>query len=131
MTTRTRKKQGFDWGVWVRSFGVWGLGMFGMLVAFYFTTTSTLKQHELQFNEVGKRFEQFNGTLVKNYDDWAKVQKAESEERAKTRDQLMQLFTTLSTNSAATNATVQAIGKQLDSVTNKIDSIQSHQQNRK
>lgn len=139
--TRRKAAPSFDWGAWVRSFGVWVLGFVGVLVAFYFTTKFTLDKHEQQFAEVGRQFERFNQTLQKNYSDWANATKLEQEKseknakeerevRERMREQFMALFTQLSTSSAGTNAEVKAITKSLDNVTTKIDSIQNVQQQR-
>lgn len=139
VVTAVRKPPPFDWGVWARAYGVFGLTFVGVLVAFYFTTKFTLDKHEAQFAEVGKQFERFNNTLQKNYSDWAAATKTEVEKseknakeerdvRERMREQFVALFTQLSTNSAGTNAEVKAISKILDGVTTKIDNIQNVQQ---
>ena len=121
------RKQGFDWGVWVRSFGVWIVGIIGVLVTFYFTTTATLKEHERQFVEVAKKFDVFNTTQNTNFAEYIKNQKSEAETREKMREQFMALFNQLNTNSATTKVQVEQIGKQLEGAINKIEGISNRQ----
>jgi hypothetical protein len=125
-STVVRKKP-FDWQSWFKSFGTMVIGFVGVLIAFYFTTTSTLKEHEKQFLEVGKKFDQFNSTLIKNYDDWAKTQKEVSEKAEKQREKFEGLFRDFGMNTAAVKVQVDTITKQLDSVTTKIDAVQATQ----
>lgn len=126
----SRKPPAIEWGAWVRSFGVWFLGLVGVLVTFYFTTKATLDRHEAQFTEIAKKFDGFTGTLKDNYSDYAKNQKEEAAAREKVREQFMALFGQLSTNSAAVNVKVESIGKALDGLTTKIDTIQQTQRDR-
>lgn len=134
MTTK-RKKSQVDWGVWVRSFGVWLLGFVGLLVTFYFTTkeslneaSRTLTRHESQFADIGKQFEKFNGTMQHNYEDWAKINKADQDKAEKMRENFLTQFTQFSVSTAGLKVQVDNVAKQLDSVTNKLDSIQRAQQ---
>lgn len=135
----TKKPPPFDWGVWLRSFGVYILGMVGCLVAFYFSTTNTLQNHEKQFVEIGKKFDSFNETLKRNYDDWAKSNKVELEKaeirakeerdiRDKMRTEFQQTFGNFAASAAGMRVQVDTIGKQLDSLTGKIDAISTVQQ---
>lgn len=119
------KKPSIDWPAWVRAYGVFVLGLVGVLVAFYYTTKLTLDKHEAQFAEVNKTFEKFNTTLQKNYDNYAVNQKEEAVTRDKMREQFMTLFSQLSISTAGTNAEVKAIGKVLDGVTTKLDGLSS------
>ena len=138
MTTR-KKSASFDWGVWFRSFGVFILGFAGILITFYFTTTFTLQKHEEKFSEIGKKFDAFGNQLKENYENWAKTNKAEIEKaearakeerdlRDKMREDFRVTFTGFATTTAGMKVQVDTIGKQLDSLTSKIDSISTVQQ---
>jgi len=129
----------FDWGLWLRSFGVYLMGFVGLLITFYFTTTNTLQKHEEKFAEIGKKFDTFNTTLKDNYENWAKTNKSEVEKaeirakeerelRDKMREEFRQTFTNFATSSTAVRVQVDTITKQLDNVTKKIDDISNVQQ---
>lgn len=131
MTTR---KKHVDWGSWIRSFGAAGLALVGVIIAFYFTTTNqlnntreVLNRHDSQFKSIGDQFEKFNGTLQRNYDDWAKQNKSDQEKAERVREQFINTLSTFGANSAALKVQVDSVAKQLDSVTNKLDMIQDTQ----
>lgn len=130
-----RHKQSGNLGwIWdgLRSFGVFFFTFIGILITFYFTTKDTLNKHENNFVEIGKKFDGFNNTLQKNYEDWAKQNKADQEKAERVREQFLQTFTALSTSSVAMKVQVENVAKQLDAVTNKLDMIQDVQrQNRR
>lgn len=128
-----RKSDSFGW-VWdgLRSFGVFFFTFIGILITFYFTTKDTLNKHESNFVEIGKKFDGFNNTLQKNYEDWAKQNRADQEKADRIREQFLQTFNMLGTSNAAMKVQVENVAKQLDSVTNKLDMIQDVQrQNRR
>lgn len=121
-----------DWGAWVRSFGAAGLAFLGVLIAFYFTTKDTLNRHEAEFVNIGKKFDGFSNILQKNYDDWAKQNRADQEKADKVREQFLTQFTQWGINNAALKVQVENTAKQLDAVINKLDMIQDVQrQNRR
>lgn len=126
-----RRKNMLDWGDLFRQFGVMIVGAIVVLMGFYFTTNNTLQRHDGQFIEIAKKFDGFNMTLQKNYDDWAKQNKADQEKADRIREQFLQTFNTLGNTSVALKVQVENVAKQLDSVTNKLDMIQDVQrQNR-
>src|SRR5262245_48480305 len=128
MSRRYSRRGQVDWASWIKSFGAAGLGFVAVLIAFYFTTKDTLNRHEHNFVEIGKKFDGFSGQLQKNYDDWAKVNKADQEKADRIREQFLATFTTLSTASAAVKVQVDNVATQLDKVTTKLDAIQNTQQ---
>src|SRR5882757_3648015 len=139
------KKKPFDIEAWSRTLVVPVLTILFVAVGFYWqqksTTESfklTLDKHESQFKEVGNQFDKFNATLQKNYADWFAATKADSEKaekntkeerdiREKMREQFMQTFRQFGQSAAAMRVQVDTISKQLDGVTNKIDSISTQQ----
>lgn len=126
-----RKRNLLDWGDLFRQFGVMIVGAIVVLMGFYFTTNSTLQRHDGQFAEIAKKFDGFNITLTKNYEDWAKQNKSDQEKADRVREQFLQTFSQFGSASAAMKVQVENIAKQIDSVTNKLDMIQDVQrQNR-
>jgi len=122
-----KKESHVDWAAWVRSFGAAILGFFGVLIAFYFTTKDTLNRHESNFIEIGKKFDSFNGTLQRNYDDWAKTNKNDQEKAERVREQFIASFNQFGIASAAMKVQVDNVSKQLEAITNKLDSVQDVQ----
>jgi len=129
-----KKSHTIDWGAWVRSFGVWLIGLIGLLVTFYFTTKEslneagrTLARHEAQFVDIGKQFEKFNNTMIHNYEDWAKINKSDQEKADKMRENFLTQFTQFSVSTAGMKVQIENVSKQLDNVTNKLESIQRAQ----
>ena len=127
MRRRRRAEHGIDWGAYARSFGAAALALIGVLAGFYFTTKETLDRHEKQFQSIGNQFEKFNNTLQRNYDDWAKIQKTDSDKAEKVREKFLETFNSFGAQSAAMKVQVDNVSKQLDAVTNKLDSIQDVQ----
>jgi len=124
---RRKQEQHIDWGAYVRSFGAALLGFVGVLVAFYFTTKDTLNRHESNFAEIGKKFDNFNTTLQRNYDDWAKQDNSNQDKAERVREQFIASFNQFGIASAAMKVQVDSVAKQLDAVTNKLDAIQDVQ----
>ena len=122
-----RRKSHVDWAAWIRSFGAAGLAFIGILIAFYFTTKDTLNRHESNFVEIGKKFDSFNGTLQRNYDDWAKQNKNDQEKAERVREQFIASFNQFGIASAAMKVQVDNVSKQLEAITNKLDSVQDVQ----
>lgn len=109
------------------------------LMTFYYTTNATLANHEKQFQEVGKKFDEFTKaikdtaaaskeTSEKNFKEWMAHTKEEQNKADKVRDQLSAAITTLTTNAVATKVQVDSITKNVDSLISKIDGISSVQQ---
>src|SRR6185369_958091 len=122
-----KKESHVDWAAWVRSFGAAGLAFIGILVAFYFTTKDKLDNHERNFTEIGKKFDSFNATLQRNYDDWAKQNKNDQEKAERVREQFIASFNQFGIASAAMKVQVDNVSKQLEAITNKLDSVQDVQ----
>jgi len=111
------------------------IGLVGGLVAFYFYTNATLKEHEHQFAEVGKKFDQFNATLKQNYEDYAKNQKDEVSNRDKLREQFMSLINKQTETFASINKQLSSIdaqtavqGERYNNLKSQLDTIQTYQQ---
>ena len=124
---RMPRKNVLDWGDLFRQFGVMIVGAIVVLMGFYFTTNSTLQRHDGQFVEIAKKFDGFNTTLQKNYEDWARQNKADQEKADRVREQFLQTFNTMGQSSAALKVQVDNTSKQLDAVINKLDMIQDVQ----
>ena len=140
-----RGKQHVDWGSYIKTFGAMAVGLVGLAITFYFSTKSfeestksVLTKHEAQFIEVGRKFEGFNDTLKKNYDDWARQnkvdqekaeaqRKADQEKSEAMRQKFLDSFNVFGVQSAETKVQVNNIAKQLDAVTSKLDMIQDVQ----
>ena len=111
------------------------IGIIGIAVVFYFNTNATLTEHAHQFAEIGKKFDQFNTTMVKNYDDYAKNQSAEKDARDKLREQFMALIKEQNTSFAAMSSKLSNIdaqtavqGERYNNLKNALDQIQASQQ---
>lgn len=141
MSTRRSSSHGIDWIAWLKSFGVYIIGLIFALITFYFTVMFTLRDHEKRFEvqdkryeEVGKKFDTFNDTLKSNYENWAKTNKAEVEKadlrakeereiRERLRDEFQKTFSSFAASAAGMRVQVETVTKQLDVLTGKIDDI--------
>jgi hypothetical protein len=130
-TPRTPKTVPF-WHEWGKVFVVPFIAFIGSitvaLVTFYFATKAELDEHTKQFVEIGKKFDQFNTTMVKNYDDYAKSQTGEKEARDKMREQFTTLFQGMATKLSNIDAQTAVQGERYNNLKSALDQIQSTQQ---
>jgi len=140
-----RGKQHIDWGSYIKTFGAMAVGLVGLAITFYFSTKSfeestksVLTKHEAQFIEVGRKFEGFNDTLKKNYDDWARqnkldqekaeqIRKADQDKSDAMRQKFLDSFNLFGIQAAETRVQINVVSEQLKDVRSKLDMIQDVQ----